>query len=123
MSTLQGVRILVAGRSQTLASKARMAVGLGARMVGLLGRSRLPEGEALVLPNCQAVHTWGMRFPIDVVFVDGTWGVVEVLKGLLPWRFSPWVLKARSVVELPAGAADRVGVMIGDRLILQPVVG
>ena len=69
-----------------LASRATMARTLWTRMAGLLGRRGLPDGEALVFERCRAIHTVGMRFPIDVAFVDRTWRVVAVRSRVGPGR-------------------------------------
>ena len=75
-----------------------------ARLRGWLGRSRPVPGEALWLHPCRAVHTIGMRFPIDLLFLDARGRVLRVVHGLPPGRVRcHWA--ARSVVELPAGEA------------------
>ena len=85
------------------------------RRTGLLGRDSLPEGSALIIAPCQAIHTFSMRFAIDVLFVskDG-----RVLKGrqAVPPRRIAGSLRAFAVVELPAGALERSGTQAGDRL-------
>ena len=90
------------------------------RMVGLLGRHVLEEGEGLILSACHSIHTAFMRFPIDVVFVDHAWTVVRVWKALPPWRVTPWVGRAQAVVELPAGTLGKAGLVVGDQLLVEP---
>jgi len=75
---------------------------------GLLGRPRLEPGEGLLLPGCRAVHTAFMRYALDLAYLDGQGRVVRLVHGLAPWRAS-MALRARDVVELPAGALDRNG--------------
>ena len=70
------------------------------------------------LHPCRSIHTLGMRFPIDAVFVDHRRVVVRVCPRLQPWRMVPLVLRARGVVELPTGAAEDVAV--GDELRFVP---
>lgn len=89
----------------------------GERIRGLLGRSHLDVGQALVIEPCKQVHTFGMGFPIDVVFVDRDWKVVSLARELQPWRITRVVWRARRAVELPAGAASEV--RVGDRLVLE----
>ena len=84
-----------------------------ARARGLLGR-RTPR--PLLLTGTAAVHTCGMRFPIDVVFLDAELRVVRVVRSLPPWRLAA-ARRARAVLELPAGAAG--GLVAGDRLALR----
>ena len=73
------------------------------RMRGLLGRTGLEPGEGLLIRPAGSIHTFFMRFPIDAIFLDRQHRVRRVLVGLRPWRVSPIVFGARSVVELPAG--------------------
>ena len=95
---------------------AEVADGLGARSRGLLGRSGY-EG-ALVLPRTRAVHTVGMRFPIDVAFCNKDMVVVGMTQ-LPPWRISLPRRRGRSVVEAEAGAFERWGLQVGDQLELR----
>jgi uncharacterized protein len=87
------------------------------RMRGLLGRSSLPPGEGILLRPAGSVHTFFMRFPIDVVFLDRDATVVGVEPSLAPWRLAGR-RGAKSVVELAAGECARHGVAVGDRLQL-----
>jgi uncharacterized protein len=85
------------------------------RMRGLLGRSELPPGEGILLQPAGSVHTFFMRFPIDVVFLDRELTVVGVEPAMKAWR-SAGRRGARQVVELAAGECERRGVAVGDRL-------
>jgi uncharacterized membrane protein (UPF0127 family) len=89
------------------------------RMRGLLGRSQLTDGQGLLLQPAGSVHTFFMRFPIDVVFLDRDGLVTRVVPALRPWRAagSP---KARAVLELPAGACAREQIAPGSRLEFDP---
>lgn len=88
------------------------------RMKGLLGRRTLSWDEGLWLEPASSVHTWFMSFPIDVVFVDRELRVVRIVESLPPWRMAA-KRGARSVLELPAGAAVRRGLAEGDGLRLE----
>jgi uncharacterized protein len=92
----------------------RLATTLRARARGLLGRA---APEPLLIAPARSVHTCGMRFPIDVVFLDAELRVVRVVRGLRPWRVAG-ARRARAVLELPAGAAARLEE--GVRLSLRP---
>jgi hypothetical protein len=85
------------------------------RRRGLLGRHALERRTAIVLAPCQAIHTWFMRFAIDVLFVrkDGT--VLKVLPSVSPWRIA-LSLRAFAVIELAAGEAAESETRAGDRL-------
>jgi uncharacterized protein len=87
------------------------------RMKGLLGRQSLEEDEGLLLEPASAVHTWFMRFPIDLAFLDRELRVVRIAPEVRPWRFA-YARKSRSVLELPAGAAAHRGIQTGDRLVI-----
>lgn len=90
-----------------------------ARLKGLLGKRKLAPGEGLWIKPCSSVHTFGMRFSIDVAFLDRDMQVVAVAKTLRPNRVSPFCLKACSVLELPAGTLDASVTVVGDRIEIQ----
>jgi uncharacterized protein len=87
------------------------------RARGLLGRPPLGPDEALVLERASQVHTFGMRYPIAVVFCDASWSVLHMIPSLRPWRISRWVRGARVTIELPI---DRtIQIQVGDRLAIE----
>jgi uncharacterized protein len=88
-------------------------------MRGLLGRDGLDEGEGLLIRPCGSVHTFFMRFPIDVVFLDRELSVVAVRPEVRPWR-TAGARGAKVVLELAAGEAARVGIAPGTALRLDP---
>ncbi|MFN2525236.1 MAG: DUF192 domain-containing protein [Actinomycetota bacterium] len=100
--------ISIQHRGRVLADRVTVAQTFFDRMRGLLGRLEIGRGEALVLRNAAQIHTFGMRFPIDVLFLDADGRVLHVIRAMRPWRLSRWVRKCRYVVELPAGVADSV---------------
>lgn len=101
-------------RGAVLAERADLAESLLARARGLLGRSAFAAGEGLVIRPCNAVHTVGMAFPIDVVHLDADSSVLRVVANLRPPRLGPFVRGSRVVVELPAGTAIATGTGHGD---------
>jgi uncharacterized protein len=102
-------------RNIVLAESADVADTSAKRRRGLLGRDYLPEGEALWIVPCESVHTFGMKFPIDVLYLDRRKRVRKTCKALVPWRMS-LCLFAHSVLELPAGIIERTGTRRGDQL-------
>ena len=107
-----------ATRNVVLADHGELAETPWRRMKGLLGRSELEPGGALVIRPCQGVHTWLMRFPIDVLHVDKSGIIRRVLPELAPNRLGPVDWGSQFVVELPAGTVRRTGTVAGDRLEL-----
>jgi uncharacterized protein len=91
-----------------------------ARMRGLLGRKELPPGEGILLTPESKIHTWFMRFPIDVVFLGSDFTVLGVREDLQPWRMAG-CRGARAVLELRAGTCARHAIRPGDRLSLADV--
>jgi len=99
-----------------LSEAAEVASSTPERMKGLLGRDRMDKGEAMVITPCSSVHTFWMRFPIDVLFYDRRNRIIALLHGLRPWRVSGWHPLAAGVVELPAGTLAEHSVAVGDEL-------
>jgi uncharacterized membrane protein (UPF0127 family) len=87
------------------------------RMRGLLGRAELPSGEGLLIRPANSIHTWFMRFPIDAVFLDRDLTVLRIRSAVEPWRMAG-CRGAKAVLELAAGEAERRGVTVGAKLIL-----
>jgi protein-S-isoprenylcysteine O-methyltransferase Ste14/uncharacterized membrane protein (UPF0127 family) len=110
---------------QRLAERVLRAETLLERLRGLLGRSSLSEEEALLLDPCRAIHTVGMRFPIDVLFLDRRGRVVRAVERLRPNRLMEAAWGARRALELPAGRIQATGTSVGHQIQLQvePVTG
>jgi uncharacterized membrane protein (UPF0127 family) len=102
---------------EPVAVSVEIAATRSSRRRGLLGRDRLEEATAMMLAPCAAVHTAGMRFAIDVVFVDRQGFTVKVVRDLRPWRIS-LAAGARAVIEMQAGSLQLGQVLPGDRLYL-----
>jgi len=114
------IEVYNATREKVLARSAAVADTLLARMKGLLGRDRLEEGEGLVIDPCNSIHTFFMRFPIDVLFVDGGGRIVRTFGRLEPNRMTGIYFGARCVVELPAGVLEATATQVGDRIEFRP---
>lgn len=109
----------VAGTQTLIATRAALATDSAARRRGLLDRDHLAAGAALVIAPSQGVHTFGMRFPIDVVFVDRHGRIVALAEHVPPRRIRlAW--RAFAVVELGAGSCRAAGLATGDRLEALP---
>ena len=103
-------------RNTVLADRLDIADRFGARARGLLGRKGLGAGEALWIDPCNGIHTFFMMFAIDCVFVDRELRIKKIYSDVKPWRLIPLVWGARSVFEMPSGAADRLGLKVGEEL-------
>ena len=115
------MRLVNARTERAVASAIEVAGSRASRRKGLLGRDGLSPGAGLVLTPCNAIHTIGMRFAIDVVFLDSQGRVRKIVPNLPPWRMAVSPL-SRATVELPAGALQSDDVRVGDRLYLDPEI-
>ncbi len=88
------------------------------RRVGLLKHERLEPGSGLWIVPCESVHTFFMKFPIDLVYLDKQRKVRKVRHAVPAWRLSA-CLTAHSILELPAGTVEKSGTMPGDVLSLE----
>ncbi len=107
-------------RQLVLAKRVEVADRGAKRSKGLLGRNGLEPGEGMWIVPCEAVHTFGMRFPIDLVYVDSKKRVRKVKSDVPPWRLSA-CLSAHSVIELAVGAIRASNTEPGDILEFSPV--
>ncbi len=103
-----------------LATRCDVASNVLTRGLGLIPRSGLEEGEALLLPSTRSITMFLMRFAIDALFLDRSWRVVRVAARVRPWVPALAARGADSVLELPAGTAARTGTQAGDELVLEP---
>jgi uncharacterized protein len=111
------MRLINQTRNTILAEDVSLADTLFKRIKGLLGRRDFKRGQALIIKPCNSIHTFFMRFPIDLLFVDETNKVVKLISNLAPFRLGPICLKSRLVVELPAGTIKSTFTTQGDQLI------
>ena len=105
-----------------VASRVEAAIDSGTRNRGLMGRDGLDDGHALVLAPCWAVHTWRMRFPIDILFTARDGRVLKTATNVLPGRIKA-ALSAFATIEMRAGTLAGGSVLPGDRLHLGSPAG
>ena len=105
-------------RETFVATEAKLADGYFSRLVGLLGKTRrwARPGQGLWIIPSHGVHTIGMLFAIDLVFLGRDGLVVHTEEYVRPFRISRVTLKAQSVLELPPYTVFRSGTQVGDRL-------
>jgi uncharacterized protein len=107
-------------RNAVLAREAEVADTSAKRRTGLLKHERLDPGQGLWIVPCESVHTFFMRFPIDLVYLTRDRRVRKVRGRVAPWRLSV-CLPAHSVLELPAGTVEETGTQRGDQLVMETV--
>ncbi len=114
------VRCLVCNAKQNagsncIASRVELADGFLDRLKGLLGRTSLAQGEGILLSPCSSIHCFGMKFPIDVIFLDRNYYIVDLKGDMQPGSHAS-CRKARFVLELKAGEIEKHDLQIGQQL-------
>lgn len=115
---MQHYRVVNLSRDTVVAQQAERARSFWARLRGLMFRPHLAPGTGLVIEPNNNVHTFWMRFPIDVVFVDRADQVVGLVPSMVPNRPYAGARPARRTIELPAGTIAASGTQLGDQLVL-----
>jgi len=110
------VRVYNTTRNSCLGEQVGMADSSLRRLVGLLGKRSLAPGRGLFIVPSQAIHTVGMAFPIDVVFVDKRYSVLGIREAVRPFRVTRVFWKALGVLELPVGTIRDSRTEVGDQL-------
>lgn len=122
MPNQTAIRITNQTRERVLAARAELARSFWARGRGLMGHASLPESYALIIFPESSIHTFFMRVPIDVLFVDRSDRVIGMREAMPPSRpfagVAPW--RGRYVIEMPAGVIAATGTALGDQLVLEP---
>ena len=112
-----GQQLLNERTGEVVASEIELAADSQSRNRGLLGRSGLAAGTVLIIAPCNAIHTFFMRFKIDLVFADQNGRVKKVYRTVRPWQIRV-AFGAFAALEFRAGSVDSVHLVAGDRLIL-----
>lgn len=104
---------------QILWSKCEHANTWSSRLIGLLNKENLPDAESMLLDPANQVHTFFMRFGIDVLFLDSE-NKILCIKHLKPWRLSPLIFKSKKILETRFEQTKKLGLKVGDRLEFEP---
>lgn len=110
------MKIMNLTTNELVADKVVVANRLITRMVGLLGHKSLSPGSGLLITPCMGIHTIGMRFSIDAVFLDRDDTVIATLHSFPPNRISRIYRRGAAVIELPAGSLKECAVSVGDKI-------
>ena len=113
------MRALNLSSGKELALRLSVAATPLSRAQGLLGKRELAEGEGLLITPCRGVHTFLMRFPIDVVFLDQENRIIHTVENLRPNRMTRLLLRSAKVMELPPGTVFKSGSTVGNRIIFE----
>jgi uncharacterized membrane protein (UPF0127 family) len=96
-----------------------IAKSILSRMIGLLGRAGLESGSAMLLKPCSSIHTVGMKFALDLIFLDKDNCIVRTVAGVGANRFVLGGRGAKSVVEIEAGQVDVCGLSLGEQCLVR----
>ena len=110
------IKIYNVTRQCPLVVRGEGATDFYSRLKGLIGHTTLKPGQGLLIKPCRGVHTFMMKFPIDVLYVGERGRVVHVTQRLRPNRIGPLIWKAEFVIELPGGTIEHTRTMVGDKL-------
>ena len=110
------MKIINTTRNQCLAENVLIADTVSKRLVGLLNKKSFSPPEALIIKPSNSIHTFFMRFPIDVIFLDRHNRVIKIIPEFKPFHLSAFYFKAVLVVELPAGRIAATLTQVGDML-------
>jgi uncharacterized protein len=110
------VRAVNRSRGTVLGEHIRVADSTLTRIVGLLGEPGLQPGDGLLIDPSQGIHTWGMRFPIDVVVLDDDLSTIGLRHCMGPFRMTRLFWKGAVVIELPSGTLQATSTSLGDSI-------
>jgi uncharacterized membrane protein (UPF0127 family) len=114
------MKLRVRYKEKILSENIALADTFGNRVIGLMFRESPKDSDGLLLEPCNSIHTFFMRYPLDVVFLNRGDVVVKVIRNLRPWRMTPIYFRARKTLELPAGKLP-ADVREGDQLEISHV--
>jgi len=106
--------------NEVIAEKVRIADTFFSRLIGLLNRRSLEKGEALILTPSSSIHSFFMRFAIDVLFLDKNGRIIKILPSFKPFRLSRVYFNSRTVIELPENTLQLIHVQMGDIVKIIP---
>ncbi|MEB3284984.1 MAG: DUF192 domain-containing protein [Candidatus Sericytochromatia bacterium] len=116
MGAPASLRLTCERTGEALAERVGIASNFWSRLIGLLGTPHLPPDAGLLIVPCNSVHTFGMRYAIDIVYLTEAGVVIATTEHMKPWTFGWPIRAAKAVLELPAGTVQRAGLQAGDRL-------
>ena len=109
------IRVVNRTRGTLLGNRILLVDSWPGRLRGFLGRPAPQPGEGMLLVRCSAVHMFGLEFPLDLVFLNQSGGVVATIKNLRPWKRTSRIEDARFALEIPKGTIEASYTRVGDR--------
>jgi hypothetical protein len=110
------MRLINQTKGTVLAENFFLADSILKRIKGLLGKASFNKGQALIIKPCNSIHTFFMRFPIDVLFMDKNNKVIQAIPGIKPFKLTSIYFQADHVIELPSGTIKDSLTSVGDKL-------
>lgn len=98
-----------------LCREAKEASSFGERLLGLMFEEKIPKGDCLVINPCQSIHTFFMKFNLDVIFIDSKYTIIKIIRNFRPWRLSLFYYKSKMVLEMNGGTLPKE-IKAGDEL-------
>lgn len=118
---MKSVRVWNQTRAAVLCERGAVADNFFTRLRGLLGRSTLPPDEGLLLAPCPSIHMFGMKFPLDIIFLTRENRVTDFVENIAPGKYyvaQPQCGKAHSALEVVSGTVARTSTQRGDDIVL-----
>lgn len=103
---------------QCIAGKVEVAQTFSKRLIGLMGRCSMIDGQGLYFPGCKSIHSFFMKFAIDVLFLDKEMKITKMVNCLKPYRVAFAPLKTRNTLELSCGVLEKHDLSVGDTMTL-----
>lgn len=116
---MKKVKVINLSRDTVVLGEAEMADSFWLRLKGLLGRKGLLPGKGMIIKPCRSVHTIGMKFAIDVAFVDRHNRICHLVENMGPCKVSPTIKRSSYVIESPAGTFGNTQTLVGDEVELE----
>lgn len=110
------MKIINRNSSGILAQKVDIANTFMTRLKGLMFKKNLEENTGMLIYPCNMIHTFFMRFPLDVLFLSKEYKVIHIIENMIPGKTSSFVRKGKYVLELPIGTIKRTNTKKGDHL-------
>lgn len=121
MAGMPRIEVRNATRQSVLGGRVAVARTHWTRLRGLLGRPAPEPGEGLLIVPCRGVHMYGMKYPLDLVFLDEGGTVVDVRPDLQPGTRTGFIKGSHYALEIPTGTIEASGTRVGDKLVWQPI--